>query len=239
VIAANRRWAAWQEAGEPEPAGRRIISADVARTGSDETVLGTRTGNVLQTIERRRDQDTVATAREVRSRLTYPRALSIVDSVGVGAGVVDNLRDWRQPVVPFTGSAGTARTDSTGEYGFTNTRSAAYWNLRELLDPARGANLALPDDELLTADLTCPKWSVTTGAKIKVEPKEDVVKRLGRSPDAGDMAVMAWWISGGIESEAAVATYADNIPELRTKPAGRREAYSSGGWTDAEGAGTW
>ena len=49
----------------------------------------------------------------------------------------------------------------------------------------------LPDDRELLADLTAPKYTVTPRG-IQIEPKEKLVKRLGRSPDRGDAIVMAW-----------------------------------------------
>lgn len=105
----------------------------------------------------------------------------------------------RQPpaagVIAYTGAARTKQRTRDGEWGFTNVRSAAYWRLRELLDPAFGAELALPPDDPLLSDLTTPTWDVITGVppKIQVERKEDVVARLGRSPDRGDAVVMAMW----------------------------------------------
>ena len=52
-----------------------------------------------------------------------------------------------------------------------------------------------PDDELI-GDLTAPKWRPVAGgpkasAKIRIESKEDIRKRLGRSTDAGDAVVQA------------------------------------------------
>ncbi|WP_432155161.1 hypothetical protein [Streptomyces tricolor] len=119
----------------------------------------------------------------------------VVDSIGVGGGVVDRLRELGVPVLAYTGAAKTKQRTREGEWGFTNVRSAAYWRLRELLDPAFGAELMLPPDDLLLSDLTTPTWDVTTGVppKIQVERKEDVVARLGRSPDRGDAVVMSFW----------------------------------------------
>jgi hypothetical protein len=45
------------------------------------------------------------------------------------------------------------------------------------------------------ADLTAPTWesvSLAGGLAVRVESKEDVCKRLGRSTDRGDAAVMCW-----------------------------------------------
>jgi hypothetical protein len=92
--------------------------------------------------------------------------------------------------VSFTGAARCDVKDRSEELGFANLRSAAWWGLRERLDPAFGATLALPPDDRLTGDLMAPKWRMLSGGKIQVESKADIVKRLGRSPDDGDAVMM-------------------------------------------------
>jgi hypothetical protein len=122
-------------------------------------------------------------------------AVVVVDVTGIGAGVVDRLRELsgspevcgrRINVDAFIAAAATSRKDRSGELGFVNRRSAAWWNLREMLDPAYQPTLALPPDDLLTGDLTAPRHRLTSGAEIAVESKDDVAKRIGRSTDAGD-----------------------------------------------------
>lgn len=194
VEQANDRYEEWQRNGSPQE-GKKIVSTDVARTGSDFTVITDRYDRVLAKIHKHRFADTMRTATEVIKHLD-DTATAIVDSVGIGAGVLDRLRELKLKVRAYTGSKKTHHMDRTKEFGFTNTRSAAYWNLRELLDPAFGAEIALPPDDSLTGDLTSPKYTYTTGVppKIKVEPKEDLAARIGRSPDVGDAVVMSFWL---------------------------------------------
>ena len=90
----------------------------------------------------------------------------------------------------------TARTVDR-KLGFYNKRSETWWKFREALDPSRegGSGIQLPDDQELLSDLTSVKFSVVTVGgvmSIKAETKEDVVKRLGRSPDKGDAVTMCW-----------------------------------------------
>ena len=96
-------------------------------------------------------------------------------------------------VVPFVASAGVDLLDETGELGFANKRAAAWWRLRCLLDPQRGRGIMLPPDDLLLGDLCAPTWRVTPGARILVESKDDIRKRLGRSTDVADAVVQAFW----------------------------------------------
>jgi hypothetical protein len=126
---------------------------------------------------------------------TVPRSAAVVDVIGVGAGVVDRLGQQEQRVIAFNASARTEWTDSTGAWRFLNARSAAWWNLRERLDPSRGSTLMLPDDDDLIAELIAPRYIVRTGGVIYVEFKEEVSKRLGRSTDSGDSVIHAFWVS--------------------------------------------
>lgn len=79
----------------------------------------------------------------------------------------------------------------------TNSRSWAWWNLREMLDPASGCDVALPPDDRLIGDLTTPKWKLMSGGRIQIESKDDIRKRLGRSPDDGDAVVYSYTETGG------------------------------------------
>jgi hypothetical protein len=191
---AVERWHAWADAGKPSIPGRRVLGVDVARSGGDETMFAFRSGPCVERLEGHSKDDTMRTTAKVQGVLGTDR-VPIVDSIGVGGGVVDRLRELRVPVIPYTGSAKTDARDRTREFGFTNVRSAAYWRVRELLDPSFESEIMLPPDELLLSDLSAPTWKEVTGVppKIQVEPKEDVVARLGRSPDRGDAVVMGFW----------------------------------------------
>jgi hypothetical protein len=206
IEAAVERWQQWKASGIPaeELAGSHVFSCDVARFGDDETAVCERIGHTIVQIERVGQQDTQTTALRLASRLNkYSGSLAIVDVVGVGAGVVDRLREEEREVIAFNSAAKTNQMDHSGEFSFPNTRSAAWWNLRELLDPSNPAtNLALPPDDQLIGDLAAPRWRVASGAKITVEPKEETKKRLRRSPDSGDSVVMSLWFSGIDSGEA-------------------------------------
>ena len=78
-----------------------------------------------------------------------------------------------------------------------NCRSAAWWNLRELLDPSRGATVALPPDDELAGDLTALHKKYMSEGKIQAEAKDDVKKRIGRSTDRGDAVVQAFFTVSG------------------------------------------
>jgi hypothetical protein len=122
-------------------------------------------------------------------------ALIVIDmGGGYGSSTYEHL--YANKIFPFAykGAEGTTRRTIDRKLGFKNVRSAAMWAFRELLDPGQpgGSPAALPPDPKLMADLTAPTFEITPNG-IKVESKEDVVDRLGRSTNHGDAAIMCWF----------------------------------------------
>jgi len=192
--AANERWAEWDQAGRPDLPGPHVDGVDVAGSGEDKTVIAIRRGPVITELRRSSLEDTMQTAGRVKGHLdTDPEAVAVVDVIGIGSGVVHRLQEQGCKVRPFNAGAGSKAKDISGELGFINVRAAAWWSLREQLDPSRDSDLALPPDDLLTGDLTAPKWRVQSGGKIQVESKDDIKKRIGRSTDDGDAVMQAYW----------------------------------------------
>jgi hypothetical protein len=110
-----------------------------------------------------------------------------VDEIGLGAGVLDRLREQRLPVVGFNSSR--APTNPADVERFANRRAAAYWHLRELLEQGR---IALPPDKELHDELSATQWKVNSGGRVLIEDKEGLTVRLGRSPDRADAVAMAF-----------------------------------------------
>jgi hypothetical protein len=145
VEAAIERWHEWDQAGRPDVPGRRVLGVDVARVSGGSTVLCHRRGLLVARLETHDREDTMQTTARVQTALGEEEgAAAVVDSIGEGGGVVDRLRELGAPVLAYTGAAKSTLRTRDREWGFFNTRSAAYWKLRELLDPAFGAELALP-----------------------------------------------------------------------------------------------
>jgi hypothetical protein len=222
--AAVARWHAWDEAGRPEPGRPRTVGVDVARTGQDRTVLAVRNGPVITELRRSVKEDTMQTTGRVKGLLDADDSrTAVVDVIGIGAGVVDRLREQHAKVVAFNASRGSKAKDSTREFGYANRRSEAWWTMRQALDPSGNPDIALPDDEMLLGDLSAPQWKVTSGGRIQVEGKEDIYKRLGRSTDDGDAVVMAYvphlgeYAPGSVRKWAGAADLSDMGVSEETK----------------------
>ena len=257
VEAAMVRWEDWK-AGDPargiepeaEPAGRRVVGVDVAREGGDSTALAIRQGHVVQRVLVYQKEDTMQTVARVRPWLDHPQAMSVVDTIGVGAGVYDRLRQLHTQKkihgtsVGFVASAQSHRTDRTGKYRFRNDRMAAWWNMRELIDPALGSKICLPRSDSLMAQLTTPKWWLLDGSPtIIVETKDDLRKRLKRSPDEADAVVMAFWFTGAppvsadVPAGQPIAYGGDGLPVdgVVAYPGPEPETWGGDTWADEDG----
>ena len=191
VEAANDRWYDWNEKGKP---GKFVgVGVDVARYGVDKTVIAPKYIYedllCIDKLHYSSKEDTMQTTGRVVIWIQNG-GRGVIDVIGIGAGVFDRLREQGFRVEGFNASESTDLKDKSGKMGFVNKRSAAWWTMRELLDPSAVEKVALPPDPILTGDLITPTWEITSTGKIKVESKDDIVKRLGRSTDAGDAVMM-------------------------------------------------
>ena len=173
---------------ELEPGLPLVVSADVARFGSDETVIVVRRGNIVRIARTYSGKDTMRTVGEI---LRIARSLGVeegrkpiitVDDAGLGGGVVDRLKEQREfKVVPFLG-AGASRSKE-----YPRKRDEAWFSFSEKL-----VELDLPPDEDLAADLLAPRYSLDSAGRRVVESKSETKRRLRRSPDRGDAVVMSF-----------------------------------------------
>lgn len=187
VEQAVERWHACDGIGDGD---RIAYGLDVARYGEDKTALSRLRGRVLEWIRYWAKQDTMQTAGRVALEVDKAHPVA-VDTIGIGAGVFDRLREQGFAVESVNVGESTSMTDTSGAIEFINLRSAVWWMMRDALDPNGDAPLAIPPDDRLIGDLVAPQWKLTSAGKIKVESKEDIKKRIGRSTDSADALGLA------------------------------------------------
>lgn len=183
------------------------IGCDVAGGGKDSTILSARydwwfdelleftTDDLFKGGENKNSYGRLIAGR-IMSNLRDQTHITLDMSGGYGSGVWECLHEIIDPkrINAFKGAENASYRTRDGVYGFVNTRSAAYWKFRDALDPSQngGSPICLPNDKVLLSDLSAPKFEVTPRG-IKLQPKDEVVKELGRSPDKGDAVVMSWY----------------------------------------------
>lgn len=161
-----------------------VWGVDVARFGDDASALAKRQGNVLlEPVKEWRQRDTmqlagliaaewVATDEKIR-----PGAI-LIDVIGIGAGVVDRLREVGLPVFGVNVAESAAVDDK-------------YFRLRDELWFAGRAWFAardcrIPEDAALVSELAVVSYDFHSNGSYVVESKKSLKKRGVPSPNKAD-----------------------------------------------------
>lgn len=168
------------------------IGVDVARGGQDNTILARRHDmwfDMPLEYPGAQTPDGPAVAGLTVAAVRDAAPIHI-DVIGVGSSPYDFLKDSHQ-VLGVNVAEKSEKADRSGKLRFFNQRTELWWLMREALDPAYDTGICLPPSKELKADLCCPRWRMKDNAMIIVESREDIVKRIKRSPDYGSAYVLA------------------------------------------------
>lgn len=165
-----------------------VIGLDIARFGDDQTSFCFRRGRWCMRFETYKKLDNVAVANLATNFIREYRPHRIfMDIGGQGAGVYDILKD--------RGFAEVIRGVYFGEKAlnderYFNRRAEMWDNLRAWLDDKPAVQL--PADEELMDDLTSVNKKYDRRGRLQLEEKDEVKKRLGRSPDKADALALTF-----------------------------------------------
>lgn len=179
---------------EVKPFGDEVWGLDVARFGEDRTALCRRRKNHMSAaVEAWQGKDTMQTAGIVKARYdaarVKPQAI-YVDVIGLGAGVVDRMKELNLPVFGIN----VAESPSV-EAKYNRKRDELWFRARDWF---AGRDVCMVQDDALIAELTLPSYRITSSGKIQVESKDELKKRGVTSPDLAD---------------AFCLTFAEGIPQ--------------------------
>lgn len=176
------------------------LGVDVAIGGKDRLVIAARYKNWLDRVLEYKGVD-VPSGGHAATLVINAReddAVINLDAAGVGVSPRDNLVDNGFPVNAINSSHGSTMTDRSGMLKMKNRRAELCWSFREMLDPTFGEDVALPPDSELLAELTAIDWKATTSG-IQIQSKEEIKKKLGRSPDKAEAVIYAFDRRGTFE----------------------------------------
>lgn len=180
VEAAQARWHP-----DLQPSGPIQIGVDVARFGNDKSIIWVRAGNMTVDVQQYAKLDTVQLAGHVEEAIrTYCPALVCVDDIGVGGGVTDQLRERGHADIVNGINVAEPACDSER---FGNLRAEGWWMMRDWI--LEGG--IIPPDRAIVESLTSTTYRFNAKGRIMMEPKEEVKKRLGRSPDEADALMLS------------------------------------------------
>lgn len=184
----------WLETDKPN-IKNVAVGVDPSRGGKDKTAIALRFDNwynEVKTWEGEFVKDGAIVAELVRQTLEklIPVYLNI-DVTGIGSSGYDHLKPmFEGKVNPFNPAEGSDYRDKSGKLKMRNKRAEMYWRMRDALDPKSGEDVCLPPSRTLLVDLCSARYKVTS-AGVLVEEKEEIKKRIGRSPDEGEAVMMA------------------------------------------------
>lgn len=152
------------------------FGVDVARSGRDSSIIFPRRSNIALPPIQLRMPDIMMLASRVADEIDRQRPDTVfVDGNGIGAGLVDRLRQLGFSVIEVLGQA------KPNDPRYYNKRAECYGGLKEWL---RGAVSLCSDDEL-REELVAIEYDLPKD-RILLEDKDDIRERLGRSPDKAD-----------------------------------------------------
>lgn len=163
-----------------------VWGLDVARYGDDASVLCIRKGRHLIELQSWKKLSLMELSGRVLDLLNSadePPDEILVDSIGLGAGVLDRLRELDISARGVNVSESPAMADR-----YANLR-AELWDLTKSWF---NEEVQIPNDDSLIADLTAPRYSFNSSGKMLVESKAETKKRLGRSTDFADSLVLTF-----------------------------------------------
>lgn len=175
-----------------------MLGVDVAGMGRDSSVFCPRFGNYVGRLKKFNSggvADHMKVAGMVMHELRQdPNLISSIDTIGEGAGVYSRLVElgMKDRSISCKYSEGAKSNDKelndiTGQYKFANMRAYLFWCVRDWLNPKNNTGAMLPPGDCLKEEATEIRWRFRSdGDTVIIEPKDDIKKRLGRSPDEFD-----------------------------------------------------
>mgnify|MGYP003324136024 FL=1 len=173
-----------------------VWGVDVARFGDDRTALCKRRGNVvLEPIRSWRNKDLmqvcglILTEYETAPIDEKPTEI-LVDSIGLGAGVVDRLRELSADRDVYFNAdvvgVNVAESPALGDR-YNKLRDELWFKLKEWLE---ARDCYLPPDDDLRQELSGVRFDYLSNGKLKIESKAKMKSRGQASPDLADALVL-------------------------------------------------
>jgi hypothetical protein len=171
------------------PSEDSVLAVDVARFGTDRSVILRRRGYSVQEVRTFQGMDTMQLVGWVVAAIRdFQPAQVCIDEIGVGAGVVDRLREQGYRIRGINVARPARQTNL-----FANLRAEGYWRLRELF---AAGEIDLPADSQLMGELAALRYSYDSQGRIVMESKEAMRQRGLPSPDRADALMLAFLDSG-------------------------------------------
>ncbi len=188
-----------------------IWGLDCARFGADASVLIKRQGSCVTEPPRRwRNIDLMVLAGAVKHEFDLAQAsrpsLIAIDSIGIGAGVVDRLQEQGLPVLGINVSESPANA-----MNFMRLRDELWSRMREWLATR---TVRLPRDDQMRDDLVSARYTFSSTGKLQIESKESMRRRGLPSCDSADALMLTLAQQGLMVTSANQSWMFDTQPVM-------------------------
>lgn len=168
--------------------------------GQDETVIRERRGLLAGREWRIRTDRPEKIAPLVLRAIRESHATAVkIDSIGVGFGVIGELRNAASRHEHNARIIGVNVSENPRDKKkFTNLRAEMWWTIgREMSAQGMWDLSKMENADITCAELLQTRWFLDTKGRIQAEPKDDIRKRTGKSPDHADALLLAYY-SGAV-----------------------------------------
>jgi hypothetical protein len=164
-----------------------IIGVDPALGDNDYLAIIRRKGRSAYGLERHHNLGPMEIAGHVRRMIEKERPTKVaIDSIGIGAGIYDRLREMGFECVEGVNVARSANDKDK----FRNLRAELWHDMREWL--AQDMPVQIPDMDVLMGDLTSLGYKHDSSGRLQIESKEELKKRGMKSPDCADALALTF-----------------------------------------------
>lgn len=180
---------------------RRLVSCDPS-LGGDACVIGQFKNTKLEKKRRIYINDTMKIAGEIQMDCNELKTKNVsIDCIGIGAGIADRLEELGYKVIRINSAESASQPDR-----YANVRCEVYGYCREQIINREIEQITDPKVIKHITSVRYDPKAMNSNGFIKLERKEELKKRIGESPDDGDMFVYGIWGSKEVEAEEVASS---------------------------------
>lgn len=172
-----------------------VIGIDPAISDHDRTAIIRRKGRLAYNIETHFNLNTMELVGLIRRIIDKERPAKVcIDCIGIGAGIVDRLKEIGYDMVEGVNVARSANDKDK----FRNLRAELWHDMREWL--TQELPVQVPDSDELLGDLTSLGYKYDSSARLQIESKDDLRKRGMKSPDTADSLALTFYVGDYLQA---------------------------------------
>ena len=171
-----------------DPNALITLGIDIARFGSDHSVILRRHGNIITDIQTFTNINTMQLAGHIAHAIrTHQPLQTCIDEIGIGAGIIDRLKEQGFGIHSI--NVGNPPTTDEAKRLYANRRAQTYWKLRELFEQRQ---IQIPNHPQLLGQLAALRYTYDSRGRLLIESKEQIRRRGLPSPDHADALMLSY-----------------------------------------------